>query len=199
MAIRLEQPGLATLYGTLATLVGQAEAGRRTQQLALETAERARSREHELATMQMRAEYEIEGERRSHEWELEKAEIASRNDFMEEERKRLTKHQEYDAAMKAIDKTDSLSPKEKEDFKLQYELRERTGYTPESRVMFPEAYKTPTSQLQESIAAIIGGQTVGGVAEKATAPGIAPMYAKNPATGQRLVSNDNGALWQPVQ
>ena len=148
MSIRIEQPGLSTLYGKLATLAGQAEAGRRQQQMAVEVAERTRSREHELATMQMRAEYEIEGERRSHEWELEKAEIASRNDFMEEERKRLTKHQEYDAAMKAIDKADNLTPKEKSDFKLQYELRERTGFAPESRVMFPEAYQRDVTESQ---------------------------------------------------
>lgn len=120
MAIRIEQPGLAGLYGQLAILAGKSIQARKESEIAERMAERISEMEHQKQLRLLDRQWQLETESRARNWELEKMEIRSRTDFAEEERIRIKKKRELESKLEAIDKSDELlSAEEKQLMKLQ--------------------------------------------------------------------------------
>lgn len=126
MGIVRQQP-MAGLYGKAAKLMGQAEAAKKEQAYArqataqLEQIQLQKEMDEfqfniEKERMKLQETYKIAADQRAYEWELEKAEIASRNDFERQERQRSIKLDELDAKIKAIESSDLLAddPQRKE-------------------------------------------------------------------------------------
>lgn len=111
----------------------------------------------EMGVMQFQM--ELEAQRRAQLWELEKAEIASRNDFAREERIRAQKLEERDRKLKAIEESEIIPEDKKEYYRMQVmgveglispaqqaqiDLRSRALDIQEQRI---EASKDPMAEL----------------------------------------------------
>lgn len=97
MPIRIEQPGLAGLYGKAAVISkGEAEARKRQEQQA-EFEYRTSLRQQDMAI-------DLQMNERAKMWQIEKMEIASRMDFQREEQQRQKKLDGYDNIDAALDK-----------------------------------------------------------------------------------------------
>jgi len=106
MAIRIEQPGIAGLYGAGA-LVGKQEAeARRKQEIQARRQELQERFEYQTAMRQQDAVIDLQMRERSKLWEIEKMELRSRLDFEREEKKRQRALDEMDASIKAIKDSD---------------------------------------------------------------------------------------------
>jgi len=109
---------------------------------------------------------------RAREWELEKMELASRIDFEADEKERLRRKQEFQAAIKQVDDVEWLSPEEREKYKFNAYLKfqglpetdkilgnteeERFGVTP--WYLSPQWRNTPEGQAALVKASIIEQQ-----------------------------------------
>jgi hypothetical protein len=80
----------------------------------------------ELKKMQLEQNFQLEAQARSKMWELEKMEIASRNDFLQAEQERLEKKQEFNLGIKSIDDAVSkgwLTPEQAKTQKANLQLK----------------------------------------------------------------------------
>jgi hypothetical protein len=115
MSIRIEQPGLAELYGKAGTIIGQAQrakereerASRRMEMLQeFELRKESERLSHQLALDRLRlgAQMQLEGQQRAMAWDIEKKEIASRLDFQRKEQARQKQLDQIDTSIEAIKK-----------------------------------------------------------------------------------------------
>ena len=115
MPIRIEQPGLADLYGRAGTIIGQAQrakereerASRRIEMLQeFELRKESERLSHQLALDRLRlgAQMELEGRQRALAWDIEKKEIASRLDFQRKEQARQRELDRIDTAKETLKK-----------------------------------------------------------------------------------------------
>lgn len=113
MAIVLESPEFAKLYGQAAIVYGQAQRAKEEYRVAQETASKLLDVKLQqdfavfqnnltLERMKFGEQLDFEKEKRSEIWDLEKMELRSRSDFAIQEQKRLQTLQEYDQGMKYI-------------------------------------------------------------------------------------------------
>lgn len=124
MAISYGNVGAGALIGGLAKDAGAAVAAQRAEELVQRIAEQreARRAQQEAIQLQLQAQrdmkmidyqMELEKYKRSHEWEIEKMEVASRIDFEKEERAKAAKESEYQSKKKAILESDALGKEQK--------------------------------------------------------------------------------------
>lgn len=108
MAIRIEQPELAELFTRTAIEVSRARMMEREEERRQEREARRdaveRARQWELEKMELASRQDFEREMKAKAWDLEKMEISSRLDFEREERKRQRELDKIDAALEQIDK-----------------------------------------------------------------------------------------------
>lgn len=135
MAIELRSPQEAYLYAQAGKVIGEAQRRKEEAQRAQEIADRLRTFEMqkemtlfnqqlELDRMKFARQMDFEDEKRARVWQLEKMDIASRNDFMQEEAKRTQRFAEYDTGMKYIaENADSFPPgfREQAEFNLYFD------------------------------------------------------------------------------
>jgi len=137
MAFRVKHGG-PTAYAKLAQLAGEAKKAQRDEAINLQMIERLRREQSDQRMLEMRQKFGEAAEIRAHEWELEKMMLRSQSDFaMEEEERRVKKQyvlakelkeqQKFDAAIEAVEETELLSKKEKEDYILKLTIEHLTG------------------------------------------------------------------------
>lgn len=136
MAIRIEQPNLATLYGRAAALIGRAQRAREQEQLAERRISQFRSIEAQRESQQIQieqqrnmrlldAQLDLEMYERSKRWEIDKMQLRSQVDFQREEQIRQRKLDSFDSAVQQIDKevlAGRMTEQEAYPLKLKYEM-----------------------------------------------------------------------------
>lgn len=141
MAVVIQQPGLAGLYGKAAAISKGAKEARAAQEQAARKQEIREQRQYQQNVKMLDAQLDLEMYERSKRWEIEKMELRSRGDFEREERFRQRKLDEQraklDALEKAYDNGRGVLDKESYDTAV---LRETTG------VAFP--FKRPLTEQQ---------------------------------------------------
>jgi len=151
MAIRIQPKGLATLYGRAATLTGQAQRAQREIEMNRRAAEQMQSLQNQREMAEFNQQLTIEGEKRravrqyeseerTHQWEMEKAEMRSRADFAEIERARQEKRANLQATIKRINEIETIPESTKERLKTKAVL-DFHQISVSDRVLFPELYE----------------------------------------------------------
>jgi len=144
--------------------------------------------------MMMDYQFRLAAEQRARAWDLEKMEIASRNDFQREEQARMQKQQRWSLIKKQIEETDTLEPQQKEQALYDNYVKLYGGVVPERLTPYQqetirlreaeiEARRDPAKELiRQKLAERAGEAPIGG-APGVTAPVTAPAPAA-PATQQ---------------
>lgn len=111
MAITIQQPGMAQLYGGAAKSVAEKKRAREREQQAIRRQEQqARKQEiqasfqYKTAMRQQDMAIDLQMSERAKMWEIEKMELRSRMDFQREEQQRQRKLDSADNAIQQIDK-----------------------------------------------------------------------------------------------
>ena len=114
MAIRIEQPGLAGLYGRAAVISKQEAEARRKQEQQARKQEIQEQRAYQQNMKALDATLDLEMYERSKRWEIEKMQMRSQVDFQREEQKRLRVLDQYEASIKYIEDSDLFDERQKE-------------------------------------------------------------------------------------
>lgn len=125
MPIKYQPEGMSQLYASLAYQTGAAKADAQLAEDARQDKLRMQEWERQEQLEQHREALKIRAEQRAVEWEFEKMEIRSRNDFELEElqhraeataeiEKRVQEKRKLEAQIRAIEDSPRLSPEEKE-------------------------------------------------------------------------------------
>lgn len=125
MAIRIEQPGLAGLYGRAAVISKQEAETRRRQEAQARKQEIQEQRQYQESVKQLDAQLDIEMYERSKRWEIDKMQLRSQVDFQREEQQRQRKLDSIDSALQQIDKevlAGRMTEQEAYPLKLKYEM-----------------------------------------------------------------------------
>ena len=144
------QYGTPSMYAQAAQMVGEAQAARQTQAIALEKQRQTA----DIAMLQFREQLSIQAEQRSQQWELQKMEMRSQSDFALEERKRqifaerdlqkeMKLQDEVEAGIKIIQESKHLSDKQKPIEIYRFKMN-MLGYTP------PKSDKFDLSQFGDN-------------------------------------------------
>lgn len=174
MPIRVEQPGLAGLYGAAAVVSKAEKEAQRKQDIQMQ-------QQYQQDMKVLDAQLDLEMYERSKRWEIDKMQLRSQVDFQREEQQRQRKLDSIDSAIQQIDKEVSagrMTEQEAYPLKLKYEMekmgvdmptsllpgREEEGYGVRPYWMrgrdAPEG--TPERQLYESkMAEGISGERMG--------------------------------------
>lgn len=162
MAIEIQQPGLAGLYGRAAVISKQEAEARRIQEQQARKEEQQAEFEYRTALRQQDMAIDLEMNQRAKLWEIEKAEIASRADFMRKEQVRQRKLDSADNAIQQIDKevlAGRMTEQEAYPLKLKYELN-KMGVDAPTPLLPREQKVDPMKQL---IQRFLTGDEVEGV------------------------------------
>lgn len=125
MAIRIEQPGLAGLYGAAAVLSKQEAEARRAQEQAARRQDIQEQRQYQQNVKLLDTQLDLEMYERSKRWEIDKMELRSQMDFQREEQLRQRKMDSIDSAIQQIDKevlAGRMTEQEAKPIKLKYEM-----------------------------------------------------------------------------
>ena len=146
---------MTAAYTQLGKLAGEAKAS----QQAAKVRQQQMSELTQLRNRQQMAELEhqwaVEAYNRSQEWQLEKMQIASRIDFEREEKQRQQKIEEFNAAVKAIDKemqSGRITQDQAGKFKLMAETRIKTGWSPPVSQLFPQSEDAIGQMISQALA-----------------------------------------------
>ncbi|KKL62483.1 hypothetical protein LCGC14_2184740 [marine sediment metagenome] len=137
MGFNIKHGGIESII-KLAQLTGEARAGQEQQRVALDIAMNLRRERMNVEMVEYQQELQQEAKRQSMAWELQKIQLSQQNDFQireqlrmqemqDEYNKQQRKEQEFDAVIKAIDDSDTITDDEKERFKLNAEAKHRMG------------------------------------------------------------------------
>jgi alkylated DNA nucleotide flippase Atl1 len=161
MPIEVRPTGMASLYGQLGKLVGQAEAAREAEKQLLRIDEQLRNQAFQREMAEFDAQLNIDSQKRARVWELEKAEMSSRIDFEREERRRQVKLDERDAKMDALDRALNDGIIDESDYNTA-RIQIETGVPAYTQAKMAErgAGTSAKEQLTAHIAQLLGGQTV---------------------------------------
>jgi len=135
MAIRIEQPGLAGLYGAAAVISKQEAEARKKQEQQARKEEQQAELEYRTALRQQDMAIDLQMSERSKLWEIEKMELRSRLDFEREEKERVRKLDSIDSALQQIDKevlAGRITEQEAYPIKLKYQMNKMGVDTPVS-------------------------------------------------------------------
>ena len=125
MPIRVEQPGLAQLYGAAATLSKAEKEAQRKQEQESRKEEMQMQMQYQQNMKMLDAQLDLEMYERSKRWEIDKMELRSRMDFERVEQIRQRKLDSIDSAIQQIDKevlAGRMTEQEAYPLKLKYEV-----------------------------------------------------------------------------
>lgn len=125
MPIRIEQPGLAGLYGAAATISKAEKEAQRKQEQQARKEEIQEQRQYQQSMKQLDAQLDLEMYERSKRWEIDKMQLRSQVDFQREEQQRQRKLDSLDSAIQQIDKevlAGRMTEQEAYPLKLKYEM-----------------------------------------------------------------------------
>lgn len=179
MPIEVRPSGMASLYGQLGRLAGQAEAAREAEKTVLRMQEQLRSQEHEKEMAEFNAQLRMDTEKRARIWEFEKAEMSSRVDFEREERRRQTKLDEHDAKLDALERALGDGIIDEEDYNLA-RVQIETGVPAYTQAKIAErgGGTSAKEQLQAHIASLLGGKTTTSPAAPPTGKSVSPDFER---------------------
>lgn len=142
MPIRLEQPGLAGLYGAAAVVSKAEKEAQRKQDIQMQ-------QQYQQDMKVLDAQLDLEMYERSKRWEIDKMQLRSQVDFQREEQQRQLKLDSYDNALQQIDKevlAGRMTEQEAYPLKLKYEMNKMGVDVPTS--LLPREQKVdPMKQL----------------------------------------------------
>lgn len=150
MAIEIQQPGLAGLYGAAAVISKREVEARRKQEEQARKEEIRMQQEFQRSTKMLDAQLDLEMYERSKRWEIDKMELRSRLDFEREEKERVRKLDDIDNALRQIDKeveSGRMSEEQAQPLRFTYEMKKLGIDTPISLIRPPTEEKiTPTKR-----------------------------------------------------
>ena len=135
MPIRIEQPGLAGLYGAAATISKAEKEAQRKQEEQSRKEMLQMQQQFPLNVRQLDFQLDLEKYERAKRWEIDKMELASQMDFQREEQKRQRRLDSADNAIQQIDKevlAGRMTEQEAYPLKLKYEMNKLGVDTPTS-------------------------------------------------------------------
>ena len=127
----------------LAELSGKAQFGQKQQALALDIAMQLQGQKQQAEMAEFNMMMQMESQKAQMQWEFQKIQMRQQNDFTmsetlrmqaieEEHRKQMQKQAEFEAAIRAIDNAEILSPAEKETMKTNTSMKFNVGpYAPQ--------------------------------------------------------------------
>ena len=172
MAFRIKHGNIESVI-KLASLAGEAQFQRRQEAVAVDIAKSLYAERSRMAMAKFQADVQQQATKERMAWEYKKIQMSQENDFMmmeqlrmqrkqDEYNKQQNKEREFDAVIKAIDDSDWVTDKQKEEFKINAEakhrmgayapqIREQKGMTPMDMLKFQEAGLKSQRNLEDDL------------------------------------------------